>query len=333
MIKRTAPLFGLAALAAFVLVSGCSGEAPSDAPERQSQADPESPATDAADPRTRYERLASIPDGRGTGAFPAIKYEDESLPAHVIYRPENPEALDGPLPIYLWGNGGCSRDGASARLHLLEVASHGYLVIASGTILNGPGVHIPDPLPDYYNGTTPEQMIDALDWAIAENQREGSALQGAIATDSVAVSGHSCGGLQAILSAEDPRVDTAVIMNSGIYNDEGPGRSGMVIKKAHLEKLHAPMLYILGGPSDMAYANGMDDFRRLGVPVVAANLDVGHGGTFWEPNGGKAAAMTVRWLDWRLKGDGAAAAMFLGDECGYCLEPDWEIPRRNFSAK
>ena len=147
------------------------------------------------------------------------------------------------------------------------------------------------------------------------------------------MSGHSCGGLQAILSAEDPRVDTAVIMNSGIYNDEGPGRSGMVIKKAHLEKLHAPMLYILGGPSDMAYANGMDDFRRLGVPVVAANLDVGHGGTFWEPNGGKAAAMTVRWLDWRLKGDGAAAAMFLGDECGYCLDPDWEIARRNFSAK
>ena len=29
------------------------------------------------------------------------------------------------------GNGGCSDDGASSRSHLLEIASHGYLVIAS----------------------------------------------------------------------------------------------------------------------------------------------------------------------------------------------------------
>lgn len=314
--------------AAGLVLNACS-----DAPEvpeaaTQDQAAAEAPET----PRARYLRLSDVPDGAGSGAYPAIKYEDPRLKDHVIYRPENLNALDAPMPVYVWGNGGCTRDGASARLHLLEVASHGYLVIASGTILNGPGVKVPDPLPDYYNQTTPQQMIEAIDWAAAENARAGSDLEGRVAVDSIAVSGHSCGGLQAIVSAEDPRVDTAVIMNSGIYNDEGPGRSGMVIKKAHLEKLHAPMLYILGGPSDMAYPNGMDDFRRLGLPVVAANLDVGHGGTFWEPEGGKAAAMTVRWLDWRLKGDEDAAAMFRGEDCGYCADPAWTLERRNLSA-
>jgi hypothetical protein len=36
-----------------------------------------------------------------------------------------------------WSNGRCSDDGASNRFHLLEIASHGYLVIASGRILSG----------------------------------------------------------------------------------------------------------------------------------------------------------------------------------------------------
>jgi hypothetical protein len=43
------------------------------------------------------------------------------------------------LGVVAWGNGGCSDDGASSRFHLLEIASHGYLVIASGRILSGPG--------------------------------------------------------------------------------------------------------------------------------------------------------------------------------------------------
>lgn len=331
MIRRLSPPLRIALFAATLSVAACSEEAAG--PQTQESASPPQQAAPAPeDPRERYLRLSEIPDGAGSGAYPAIKYEDPSLPDHVIYRPADLNALAAPMPVYVWGNGGCTRDGASARLHLLEVASHGYLVIASGTILNGPGADVPDPLPDYYNSTTPEQMIEAIGWAAAENARPGSDLEGTIAADRIAVSGHSCGGLQAILVAEDPRVDTAVIMNSGVYNDEGPGRSGMVIKKTHLEKLHAPMLYILGGPSDMAYPNGMDDFRRLSLPVVAANIDAGHGGTFWEPDGGKAAAMAVRWLDWRLKGDEDAAGMFRGGECGYCTDPDWTVESRNLSG-
>jgi hypothetical protein len=39
------------------------------------------------------------------------------------------------------------------------------------------------------------------------------------------------------------------------------------------------------------------------VPVAVANLPVGHGGTFLEPNGGAAASVAVSWLDWQLRGD------------------------------
>ena len=52
------------------------------------------------------------------------------------------------LGLYIFGNGACSNDGASSRLHLLEIASHGYLAIAPGRILNGPGAHAPASQPE-----------------------------------------------------------------------------------------------------------------------------------------------------------------------------------------
>ena len=88
------------------------------------------------------------PDTPGTGRFPAIKEEVASLPGHVVYRPKDLAALGAvKLGVVAWGNGGCSDDGASSRFHLLEIASHGYLVIASGRILSGPGAPPREPRP------------------------------------------------------------------------------------------------------------------------------------------------------------------------------------------
>ena len=87
------------------------------------------------------------PDTPGTGPYPAMKEEDPSLPAHVVYRPRDLAALGKQkLGVVAWGNGGCSDDAASTRFPLLEIASHGYLVIASGKILSGPGAP-PRPAP------------------------------------------------------------------------------------------------------------------------------------------------------------------------------------------
>ena len=93
-----------------------------------------------AQPADAREELNRRSDNPGTGHYPAIKEEDASLPDQVIYRPRDLDALgDLKLGIVAWGNGGCSFDGASSRFHLLELASHGYLVIAGGRILSGPG--------------------------------------------------------------------------------------------------------------------------------------------------------------------------------------------------
>jgi len=74
----------------------------------------------------------------------------------------------------------------------------------------------------------------------------------------------------------------------------------------------------------------MDDFTRIDhVPVFVGNVvGVGHGGTYWEPNGGKAAAAVGAWLDWQLRGDGHAAEMFVGQSCGLCVDAAWKIDKK-----
>jgi lysophospholipase L1-like esterase len=282
-----------------------------------------------------------LADTPGTGRFPAIKEEVASLPDHVVYRPDNLDHLGSTkLGVYIFGNGGCANDGASSRLHLLEIASHGYLAIAPGRIRSGPGATAPPtPAPAVqadggprvpHAVTRASDLTSAIDWALAQNADPTSAYHEKIDPKAVAVSGFSCGGLQALQIAADPRVKTLVVMNSGIFIP-GSGRSigGMEVSKALLDTIRTPTLYILGGKADIAYTNGMDDFARIDhVPVFVGNLDVGHGGTYWQPNGGKAAAAVVAWLDWQLRGDRRARNAFVGRACGLCKDPAWVVDRK-----
>jgi hypothetical protein len=292
-------------------------------------------AREVAAQRAAY---AAMPDTPGTGPYPAEKLIDPAFPDHVVYRPADLAALGKrKLGILVWGNGGCSADGASARLHLAEIASHGFIAIAPGAILSGPGDHPQPPARgiDAATGkippvaTTTAALIKAIDQAYAANEQRGGPYYHRLDLTKLAVAGHSCGGLQAIEAAADPRVRAVVIHNSGIFADGSNPISGMTIDKSQLERLHTPILYILGGPKDVAYPNGMDDFRRIGhVPVMVANLPVGHLATFAKPNGGLVAQVALDWLDWQLYADKRAALRFTGARCGLCVDPAWTVERK-----
>jgi hypothetical protein len=275
----------------------------------------------------------------GSGPYPAMQLAEPGLPDHVVYRPRDLSRLDGKkLPILLWGNGGCSDDGTSARLHLSEIASHAYLVIAPGKIRSGPGAEAapPAPPPPAPGGglpwikTTTEQVMAGLDWALAENRRQGSPYYGKLDPAAVAVAGHSCGGLQAIVAGADPRVRTVIVQNSGIFADGTNPIPGLTVDKSMLRKLHTPILYVLGGPSDIAWPNGTDDFAKIDyLPAVLVSADVGHGGTFGQPNGGGVATIVTDWLAWQLRGDHRAGRMFRGPDCSLCDAPGWKIEQKN----
>ncbi|MCW2389622.1 hypothetical protein M2333_002668 [Sphingobium sp. B11D3B] len=269
------------------------------------------------------------PDTRGTGPYPALKEIDPALPNHVVYRPANlAGAGTKSLGIVLWGNGSCSADGASARLHLLEIASHGYVVIAPGRIYSGPGSEkMPaSTLPPTLVPTVSGDLRVGLEWLLAENMRPTSPYYGRLDPQQIAASGYSCGGLQAIDVSSDPRIRTVIMHNSGIFSD-GPERLvNLPVRKTALGALQGSILYVIGGARDVAYESALDDYDRIHhVPVALLNIDRGHDGTFDEPNGGAAARVAVDWLNWRLRGDDQAAHTFRGPDCRLCQDPDWTI--------
>ena len=276
-----------------------------------------------------------LPDTPGTGPYPALKEEVPALPRHVVYRPASIAGMGSQkLGVVAWGNGGCSDDAASTRFHLLELASHGFLVLASGRVLSGPGAPAPAARQQSFPRTSPEDLIAAMDWALAENLRQGSPYFGRIDAKQVAVSGFSCGGLQAALVAKDPRVSAVILQNTGTFEGERSTMPGFRVPKSTLSNFHTPVLYIIGGPTDVAYANAMDDFRLIEhVPVAVANLPVGHGGTYHQPNGGAAAQVAVDWLKWQWRGDARAAARFVGDQCGLCTDSSWTLARKHFPLR
>jgi dienelactone hydrolase len=296
----------------------------------------------AANQPSEFERMMAeadrMPDTPGTGPYPALTEIDPLLEDYVVYRPQDLTPFaGGKLGVFVWGNGGCAADGTSSRQHLAEIASHGYLVIAPGGWKSGPNARVPRDPPGAPGGplttpTTASDLAHALDWAIAENGRSGSRYLGLIDPAAIALGGFSCGGIQALRLADDPRVDTLVVQNSGIFIEQPPGGATgeMAMSKDQLKAIHTPVLYLLGGESDIAYANGMDDYAKIDhVPAMMVNLPVGHGGTYHEANGGKAAAIVVDWLEWRLRGDGESRAAFACPDGRWCRDSQVSIERKN----
>ena len=264
-----------------------------------------------------------VEDG-GTGPVKVMMLEDPSLEAHTIFAPQNlaPFGKGNKLPVLVWGNGACTNSPWEHYLFLNEISSHGFLVIATGYI----------PMTDErYRGpqSTSAQQIEAVDWAIAQNVDKASPYYGRIDVDAIAAAGMSCGGLQTLDNSADPRFKTLMIRNSGLFSNPAGAVPGMPMpEKEILQDIQVPVIYILGGETDIAYQNGMDDFHRLTkVPAFAANYPVGHGGTYAKPHGGEFTVPALAWLQWQLKGDKEAAKLFQGADCGLANREGWTVEK------
>jgi dienelactone hydrolase len=306
------------------------------------------------------------PPPTGSGPYSAVIEGDSGLPGHTVYRPENlsPFNKNNSMPVVAWGNGGCANSSTFYAPFLAEIASQGFLVVAIGP-------YTPNAAASRGGGmgggmgsaTKSSQLIEALDWATAENKRQDSKYYQKLDPAKFAVFGHSCGGLQALEVAPDSRVSTILVMDSGIFGAGGAPKIGMPqggapkmgapegapqggtpqggapkmpamggamsVGKDVLQKLHSPVIYIIGGEKDIAYPQAIDDFAKIDkVPVAMANLDVGHGGTYSQPNGGEFGRVAVAWLKWQLKKDDAAGKMFAGKSCGLCKDDKWKFEKK-----
>ena len=270
------------------------------------------------DPTVSFEQL-KVPDYGGSGRHKAVAVREKSLPDFVVYRPMNIDAAmtvgrpamfatgqpkKEKLPVLIFCNGGCMDTSIGYENMLTDIASYGYVVVAIGE-LQMLAQHEKDQ-------HTPSSMVKrALDWICDP----ASPYYNYIDTEKIAAAGHSCGGAQVLANASDPRLKTYLILNAGM------GKMTMADASAKsLKNLHGPILYLVGGTSDVAWQNAQQDFKAIKrVPVVLAdNTQSGHGGTYEQPNGGANARMVRAWLDWQLKGVQENEKLFIGgDLTGY----------------
>ena len=284
------------------------------------------------DPTVSFEQMKVVEYG-GSGPHKAIATREKTLTDFVVYHPVNMDAAmvtERPaffgqgggkrekLPVLVWCNGGCMDTSIGYENMLSDLASYGYVVVAIGE-MQMMAQHDKDQ-------HTPSSMVKkALDWIVQQSQDPASPYFNRIDTDKIAAAGHSCGGAQVLANAADTRLKTYLILNAGM------GKMTMAdASSKSLKRLHAPILYLVGGTSDVAWQNARMDYKAIRhVPVVLAdNTQSGHGGTYEQPCGGDNARMVRAWLDWQLKGKQEHEALFIGGDLKDY--PNWTIEHKNF---
>ena len=233
------------------------------------------------------------------------------------------------MPLVVWSNGGCRPANSLFITTLMLLAARGFIVVADGA---------PEAPSDAATGSPhPQRVIEAIDWATTSEDARRQ-FQNRSDPTKIAVMGQSCGGLEALGAAKDPRVGSTVSLNIGLYS--GPDPVGGLSRDL-LRLLHGPVLFIHGGPADTVGQNSIENYALVDLPAaLVSNPAGGHARLFYgipvgQPDDGKiilveeTVTILVQWLDFTLNGNRTAMEYFVGPG-GLSEVPGWTIETKNF---
>ena len=261
----------------------------------------------------------------GTGTHQVVVESNSDISCGTIYRPKDLGGTEK-YPIFVWGEGACTRSGTSNTAAMGEIASHGYFVIADGPPTSGgncASISMPSTAADLPGMAKP--LLDYITWAIAENGKSCSAYYNSIDTTKIAADGFSCGGLMAAGTASDPRMTAWGVTSSGLTSAD----------QNFYKAIHTPVKVLLGGSGDIAYTNGERDYTNisaLNIPIVLFSKGgAGHGGDLGASHGGDFTKVNLAWLNWQLKSDTTATGkgFLVGSSCTFCSDSNWEVKSKN----
>ena len=259
-----------------------------------------------------YRALRPTPDkwAKPTGPYKVVMEVDPTCPDHTIYRPEDLSKFGAKnkLPIIVMSGPGCDYDGDSYRPFWTEVASYGYVVIASG-------LPVKEGFRAAMGFNKAPSYEAALAWAEKENKRAASKYYGKLAPDNCAAMGQSCGGMLTANFMNDPRMKCLMFWNAGgTPTGENAKQPSMPVA-------------FFSADNDMALAGALASYNAVtDVPAFFGKCDIpgdAHGGTFREVNGGPYGKAAVAWLNWHLKGQTKYAKNFYPGKAGLFKDARW----------
>lgn len=284
----------------------------------------------------------------GTGPYaPASYLTHPSLPGHTIFAPDlralrdrdEYEDEDGKdengerrrrtrrrrirLPVLVWANGMGLAWGLMFGAFLREIASHGYIVVASGPPCDREGWWW-----RRLRRVDERAMVDAVRWAVAATgdwdgeEEEGAEDEGKrwdvrahVDGTRIALAGQSRGGMDAYAAAAAatlllPPPPPPLLLWDERGGDQARGERGAraalrmvclfngglfaraaAARAAQVRRLAVPVVYVAGGAADVGRRAAERDWAELlpgDLPAWMGTLEgVGHGGTFWEEEEGK----------------------------------------------
>lgn len=251
------------------------------------------------------------------------------LPGYTVFRPAELHPAPEKSPVVVWSNGACSASNDSHLYFLTQVAAHGFVVIAFGA---------PDSHSSPGGVADKSRLADAIDWALSPPDKGGPAYFDRLDGTRIATAGHSCGGIDALWTASnDDRVRSVVSMNSGCFpKGSTGGLSGpLAVCRDDLRFLRGPVLFIAGGPSDVAYANAIANFELVtAVPAAfASHATAGHDGFFdRSPRSVQIEAVqaVVEWLDGTLNDRPDSLSFIVGADSELGRLDGWTTDSKGF---
>jgi hypothetical protein len=202
-------------------------------------------------------------------------------------------------PLITWGNG--HGDNPPTYMVLLkQLASHGFVVVASLTKTASQG--------------TPLPQVAGIDWILQENDTPTSIYYKRIDTTHIGANGHSEGGMASTMTGSDARVKAIATLCGARAN----------------ANLHGPALLLCGGADTIATCSGMQSaFDGITQPVMLANqLTATHGSWIGSIKDPFMIAVTA-WMRLHLMDDTAQRKMFYGPTCTLCTNTAiWKVQQK-----
>lgn len=204
-------------------------------------------------------------------------------------------------PIITWGNG----TGASPSTYtslLNRLASHGFVVIAS----NSP------------NTGSANEMLQGVDWLLAQNGAQGSALYQKLDAERIGATGHSQGGFGTCAATRDRRISTIAPLQG--FRPPAASYRGTTFAVAGRQDTIVTPTGIEGGFD-----------RYNGGPAIFGELASATHTNWMRGTGEAGAAMNeavVAWMRVHLMNDQTLRSRFYGPGCGYCRNTDWRVKQK-----